>query len=644
MILTNHGKHLTDAFADLRERSSEITVFTEEGDIVSFNKCLLQFFSPFVREVLASIPQDSTPALIIPASNLLALKQMENLLSKGAAAANSVSFQDVNDLVELGKLFRVDLSRISYEQNMSVKSFELGESPIVRATVDNDISKARVEQAGTEYAELSQSRELKEPVIKEEPREEDNLLSFCEGIKGLIGKSLGIENKQSEESSTPAQKIKQEVTVEENLIQDVFDVESGDEDSPHNNRGLTNSQLSSNARGFERQNINEVVPYTLNVENSSKSLETHAQARHNVMMNSEVGFYPAMQQQMPIHMPIAPGGMRMYPSSFIMETPPPPDVFPRYHQNMGQGISPHQPQSHSTGAIFISPKDYQNKMQEFNESRRERMDQQSPKKMKLSCKRCKVYETSDRGNLKRHQTACQRLNPKGIPLKCKICAFGNTNPIKFHNHVRNEHMELISACQYCEFTSFYKNQLKKHMVEYHNLGYGGNVQDLSRSQNSAGTSRNFDRAIYSCLKCDYVGPHESALRQHNNMKHENADKKHEKKEMSSNNSKLSSRRKEKGWGPDDNFTCDYWNFENCKHESDHISGLAKIARHHVCSLCFRNIGDKEPHPATQCRIFPLPGKDQNASRSREAVAVPHMVRGLYMVGNRSSPREDGEVD
>ena len=106
------------------------------------------------------------------------------------------------------------------------------------------------------------------------------------------------------------------------------------------------------------------------------------------------------------------------------------------------------------------------------------------------------------------------------------------------------------------------------------------------------------------------------------------------------------RRKEMGWGPDDKFTCDYWNFVGkgkCRMENGHIDGgRLKVSRHHVCALCFRNTGQGESHPAVFCKMFPLPDKERIVASHQAGERGPSMVdMGLF---TRAPCREEGEVD
>ena len=210
---------------------------------------------------------------------------------------------------------------------------------------------------------------------------------------------------------------------------------------------------------------------------------------------------------------------------------------------------PRLPQPQPAGTIFISQEEYQSKLMEFQNCRNERQEQQPlRKKVKQAfiCSRCKVYETPHAEHLRKHLPACKRLNPKATNLDCRICQFTAKNPVKYHKHIRDEHLELVTVCEHCEFTTFHNTQMRKHIYQYHNWA---NVPN-QKTQPGPSIQNSFDVGEdYSCRKCDYVGPHLKALQQHTSMKHE---KGNGGKPYSTDNNPgqkhVSSWRKEMGWG------------------------------------------------------------------------------------------------
>ena len=613
MILTNHGKHLSDAFLGMREIYSEMIISTsKEGCTSNFNKNLLQLFSPFMREIFASIPQDSAPGLILPDQfSSLTMSHLEKLLLTGVSTVDSVSNKDINDLVEIGKLLRVDLSRISYGQNLPEDNSRVSVSNGVSMKPSgNDLKiKSSSDLQETlqelEYAEGTTNQTLKENVVKKEKNPEENLLSFCEGIKDLIGKSLGLETDEAEKPSLSMIKIKEEVIKEVNEVSEVYKFRKDDAD----NLDLLTSYQTSESPVF-------------GIDTTSRDIY------------SEIA-------QNPFYLPvIAPGMIR--PNSFTMETPP-PDAYPGFPQNLNPTVSPHQPLPRIPSRF----PEYQDRgNNSWNNSRLDRVEQSGPPAKKkqrqaFACRRCGDYETPHYDHLQRHLTECKILN-----LKCKICDYTAKKSSGFYSHLRVMHTQLVVACEHCKYTTFYKNQMKRHKLECPNVSFGS-----VRSQNVEINSKRSETGVVSCIKCEYVGPHERALQQHISMKHESSKRKDRRLQDKPGNKSEHAWREGKGWGPDDHFTCDFWNFKACSKQSGHESGVgvSKVARFHVCSLCYRNLGEKEFHPATRCNLFPLPVEVQKAGyeEDRDASALVHHEEDIIREPLRESSsliKEDGEVD
>jgi len=606
MILTNHGRHLSDAFLGMQETFSEIIISTpKDGCAWSFSQNLLQLFSPFLREIFASIPQDSTPGLILPEEfSSQTIRHLEKLLCTGVSSVQSVSNKDINDLVEIGKLFGLDLSRISYGQNLSengtrisvsrddVCSKSSGDDPKKESSTDLQETLQELE-----YGDETTNQITNENEVKKEGNPGENLLSFCEGIKDLIGKSLGLETDEVEKPSLPTLKIKEEIIQDEYETPEVYKFQNDD-----------------------AKNVNLLTSHQ-NSESQAFGIETSREIPQN-----------------PFYMPIITPGL-IHPNSFTMETPP-PDAYPGFPQNLNLTVSPH-PLPRIPSQFPGYPDRVNNS---WSSSRPDRMDQsaqQPPKKKQrqaFACRRCSDYETPHFDHLQKHLTECKVIN-----LKCKICDYTATKKLRFYNHLRVMHTQLVVACEYCKYTTFYKNQMKKHKVECPNKLFGS-----TRSPNVEIHSKRSEAGISSCMKCEYVGPHERALQQHVTMKHGSKIQKPSHKDLLGNNAGRSWR-EEKGWGSDDHFTCDFWNFKACTKQSGHESGagVAKFSRFHICALCYRNLGEKEFHPATRCKLFPLPVGRQKAVEDRgDAALVDHeedIIRGPSRESSYST-KEDGEVD
>jgi len=242
--------------------------------------------------------------------------------------------------------------------------------------------------------------------------------------------------------------------------------------------------------------------------------------------------------------------------------------------------------------------------QDFTETARPENRRQMSINSKILCKNCKVYDHHKFDKLMIHYFICKRLNPFARKLVCRVCpSFKCKNPSTFHKHMRKKHWDLVKHCENCEFTTFYDGELKKHVTKFHKR-----AKDQSSSEFTRTSDGQDDVNI-----CDKV---------------KNLYGKDSENQKESSNKSVASWRKEMGWGPDDQFTCDYWNFVGkgqCRMEDGHKDDW-RIIRHHACALCFRNTGQKENHPASSCQLFPLPEKDRSGGGHEEGERGPSMAQ------------------
>jgi len=497
MILTSHGEHLSDAFVDLRERLSEITVIASNGFQVSLNQNLLKLFSPFLREILGSIPPDCAPVLIIPESSILTFDQFSKILCSGVTCAGTNSYKEVNDIVELGKLFGLDLSRISYEQK---KRLELSSIYPSNAPKKNAVE-PQIILVETVTVEDLQSKQHASPTVVKNEIPEDILFNFSDVTKVVKEKNRGVESNTIQKIISP-DKIKQEIIEDGDEIPTLFDVDS-----------------EKNFHDFE---------YFQNCLPTSDQIQEKP-------VNVFIG-----PMHMPIQKPKAPA-INNFSNTFA--TPP-----PGYYPNIVPSLA------HSS-RIFES-------------------EQQQPPRKKIK----KAF-----------------------------------------------------SCDYCKYTTYTKKANHKHMMDYHSV---------SRPQLGPSPSTSSDGGVYSCKTCEYVGPHEHALRQHVSGKHGKQRSDKSARNSHSQPDLITSLRKANGWVHDDRYTCDYWNFHICQYENGHNTAACKVIRYHVCSLCFRNTGEKKSHPAIRCRFFPLPETYQQVAASLTGLTPPNITRE---VGRISPGGDTGDV-
>merc|ERR1719508_607795 len=314
--------------------------------------------------------QNSAPALVMPDSSAFSISQIMKIFSSGVTNVGSFNYKKMSEIIDTGRLFGLDLSRISYEQineqtekkreaslgDITDPSSTLEETSLVAGSIygelldtfSNNASKlaAPIKKANSDKAHKSFNKPMydtiggagdiksiseKEKVTKVKEEALDNLHSFCEGIKGLIGKSFGIE---------PGNGVASKVSDSETHLRpidikkeapEIYDIDSDE----------------------ELQTVSPPIPHP--------SAQVQA-SPINVMYHQPM--------QMPIHM-----ASSIYSNSYTMETPP-PDLFPGYHhQNIVHSLpQPHPPAE----TMFISQEEYQ----EFQKNRNERHEEPPRKKTK----------------------------------------------------------------------------------------------------------------------------------------------------------------------------------------------------------------------------------------------------------------------
>jgi len=410
-------------------------------------------------------------------------------------------------------------------------------------------------------------------------------------------------------------------------------------------------KINKNEKPFTSDKIkiekNEVVT-DANSNNVMFETYFHSSEHHTSDMGNQTPVTADQQtlQQMPINTTLR----KNIPTSFTVDTPPPVDAFSGFHMTHN---AVRQQSPNNASAIFISPVGYRRRLGEIQDHRKtSRTEFQNPlpkKRLKKTfrCGWCRVFETPNTELGQSHFSACKRLNLNRGPLTCKMCKLTWDDPVQFHSHLRSNHKESVQICNLCEFTSFDKLSIKRHQIRYHQM--------LNLATKNLATKNLATKKRYNCTKCDYAGTSVNALKQHSLMKHVGkpldlagtrygSGQEQYIKEINS----WSIEREDKGWGPDDRYSCDYWNFMRCKLESGHVTGseVTKVARFHVCALCYRNTGEKLPHPAKHCGLFPR--FPQTTDRSK-AYGYHELNEGDMHGGNsrecvKSSPKEEGEVD
>ena len=129
-----------------------------------------------------------------------------------------------------------------------------------------------------------------------------------------------------------------------------------------------------------------------------------------------------------------------------------------------------------------------------------RPNQAVAKKQGFSCKKC-PYQTFRQDHLYKHITDCNRLRKMGGVSDCNFCRVSFRNPVKFHLHMREMHINEVVCCPECEFTAFKSNDIRKHVVKVHNNG------------------RKLQTEMFPCNVCKLVASSDKGLTQHKRDKH-----------------------------------------------------------------------------------------------------------------------------
>jgi len=463
MILTHGGKYLSDAFADLLENFDEIKIFTSTGGIYShsFNKNLLQLFSPFMRRVFGSIPRECAEALIIPdvLSDNTLLQGLEELLSKGFTSSGSVSSKSLEDLADLGKLFGLDLSRIVYGEKLPTESspslgfhFGVGSS---RIDIDSEIHKA----------ELNIVKEVEcvvQNIVVKQENQNYNILSAFEKAwdEGMRGQYPMQESNEFQRSKLP------------------FTSEKPNKDYS------VGTDVNSN---------NTCLEHSVKKELTDQALETSFDAPPSVYASSGS---PMSQSALP---KCKPDNIisQDFITSFLQES----------RKRLSSLESQDQPPNKKLKTSFTCEwcNVYETPSEELS-----KMHFAACKILNLDRKllRCVMCELSFVNPILFHSHL--KVDHRESVAMCVLCEFTSLDKHDICIHRRRHHMKSYTQCDCRGSTG----------VAVHNrvtTKHGNNLERPDDSRSSSGHGRH---QIYSCSKCNYIGKDDMSLRQHFSVKHD----------------------------------------------------------------------------------------------------------------------------
>jgi len=463
MILTHGGKYLSDAFADLLENFDEIKIFTSTGGIHShsFNKNLLQLFSPFMRRVFESIPRECAEALIIPdvLSDNALLQGLEELLSKGITSSGSISSKCLEDLADLGKLLGLNLSRIVYGEKLPTESSTfLG--------FHSDVGSSR-NDIGGEFHEA----ELK--TVREGKCDDQNI-------------RVKQENQNYYCSST---------------FDKVWD------------EGMCGH--------YPMQEINEFqgakVPFTSEKHDKDYSIGTDVNSNNTHSVKKEPtdeALDTSIDSPLPVY---ASSGSRMTDSALPksqLDNVISQDFITSFLQESRKRLSSLESQDQPPNKklktsftcewcnVYKTPSEEVSKMH-FAACKILNLDRKL-----LRCRICKLAFVNPilfHFHLK--------VDHREAVAVCVLCEFTSFDKHDICIHRRRHHMKSYTECDCTGSTGVAAlNRVKtKH---------GNEHQGLDESRSSSGHGRH---QIYSCSKCNYIGKDDMSLRQHFSVKHDGKD-------------------------------------------------------------------------------------------------------------------------
>ena len=116
------------------------------------------FRSPLVREMLAGISECSSSALIVPDASAFAMQQIGKILSTGVTDAGISSYKDINEIVEIGKLFKLDLSQLIWEK-AEIKPKEIL-NPEIKDVLNNNDAFGEKFSESTNFLSVKNPKEL----------------------------------------------------------------------------------------------------------------------------------------------------------------------------------------------------------------------------------------------------------------------------------------------------------------------------------------------------------------------------------------------------------------------------------------------------------------------------------------------------
>ena len=134
-----HKMVMKGAFEDFKSRSETVVV----NGLIHINRNVLLLFSPFLRDIVSTIPGLSdTSSIILPETSIKTIIKLQELLTTGGCS-DAGDVKDAKELLETLQSLGVDITQLKYSRSNSTArsetEVELGDDDHVQQSVENAV-------------------------------------------------------------------------------------------------------------------------------------------------------------------------------------------------------------------------------------------------------------------------------------------------------------------------------------------------------------------------------------------------------------------------------------------------------------------------------------------------------------------------
>jgi len=117
-----HGIVLSSAFKSMIMNPNKLLVHTGDNLELSLNRNVLVLFSPFLREILNSIPCCTVPTIFLPDINTNSIVKLRDILDNGISA-KFLDLKESADVYDAAIAFGIDIKKLYYGAEKNSNSF-----------------------------------------------------------------------------------------------------------------------------------------------------------------------------------------------------------------------------------------------------------------------------------------------------------------------------------------------------------------------------------------------------------------------------------------------------------------------------------------------------------------------------------------